>query len=397
MSSFRTELVTTPEAFAGLKEPWNALVDKMECPEIFYRWEWNFHYFQNYRTHDRLFILVVWHSSGTIAAIAPFCVRNVRRLGCLARVVDTIVADMADYRNILVHSDYHRGHVVTAVLKCLREQTHRWDVIDISQLCSRDPTTFQIATAAHAYTDWTVRVQMSAPLVVRNLKHGRVVEDGGRLRRVRRQLQILTKQGFHVRIGCADIAELWPAFSLLHRSAWPSSPFHSAQGRAFFDDLIRSDGMRGKIEFSSLEFHGKPVAMHFGFVDSRKVYFYMPTMDRAFRQERVGAVLLSAMVDHYAKTHEVFDFLRGAEDYKAWYTDGLDMNMRIVAHRAASFAAFAYNLPELLHRFAVELGLPKATVQAAGRVGHDFWASARSALVTLGKLGRRAGRRRPTA
>jgi hypothetical protein len=108
--------------------------------------------------------------------------------------------------------------------------------------------------------------------------------------------------------------------------------------------------------------------MHFGFVDARKVYFYMPAMDRSFRQERVGAVLLSAIVDHYAKSHEAFDFLRGMEDYKVWYTDGLDMNMRVVAYRTASFAAFIYNLRESIRRFAVDLGLPKAVAQAARRI-----------------------------
>ena len=94
----------------------------------------------------------------------------------------------------------------------------------------------------------------------------------------------------------------------------------------------------------------------------------LQAMDRAFRQERVGAVLLSAIVDHYAKTHDVFDFLRGMEDYKVWYTDGLDMNLRIVAYRTASFAAFVYNLRESIRRFAVDLGLPKAVAQAARRL-----------------------------
>jgi Acetyltransferase (GNAT) domain len=94
----------------------------------------------------------------------------------------------------------------------------------------------------------------------------------------------------------------------------------------------------------------------------------MPAMDRAFRQERVGAALLSAIVDHYARTHDRFDFLRGMEDYKVWYTDGLDMNLRVVAYRTASFAAFVYNLRESIRRFAVDLGLPKAVAQAGRRV-----------------------------
>ena len=368
MASYSVELVTTLEAFEALKGPWNELVGNMEFSEIFYLWEWNFYYFRHCSKNDRLMIVVVRHSSGSIAGIAPFCVRDVRRFGCLARVVNTIVTEIGDYRNILIHSDCHRGQIVSAVLDCLRDRKREWDVIDISQLCSRDPSTFHIINVAQAHTDWSVRVHALTPVAVRNLRGGRVIENTQRLRRIRNRLKTLIKQGFTVRVGCRDITEHWPAFASLHRHAWRTSPLNTPHGRRFFDELTHSEGMRDKLEFSSLEFQGRPVAMHFGFVDNRKVYFYMPAMDRAFRQERVGAALVSAMVDHYTITHDKFDFLRGMEDYKVWYTDGLDMNMRVVAYRTASFAAFVYNLRESIRRFAVDLGLPKAVAQAARRI-----------------------------
>lgn len=368
MSSFSTELVTTLEAFEALREPWTELVNGMERPEIFYLWEWNFHYFCHYRKADRLLIVIVRHSSGAIAAIAPLCVHDVHRFGCRARVVDTLVAEIGDYQNILVHAAYHRGQVVSAVLGCLRQHSTQWDVIDVSQLCSRDPTTFHIVNVAHAYTDWSVRVQTLTPVAVRNLKAGRAVEIARQLRQTRSRRRTLQQRGYTIHIGCRDFTAFWPTFTSLHRHAWRNSPLNTPHGRKFFDDLIKSEGLRGKIEFSFIEFQGQPVAMHFGFVDAHKVYYYMPVMDRSFRPDRVGAVLLSAIVDHYAKTHETFDFLRGMEDYKTWYTDSLDMNMRVVAYRTASFAAFVYNLRESIRRFAVDLGLPKALAQAVRRI-----------------------------
>jgi hypothetical protein len=368
MSSYSAELVTTLEGFQALKDPWNELVGRMECPEIFYLWEWNFHYFRHYRENDRLLIVVVRHSSGRIAGIAPFCVRGVRRFGCLVRVVTTIVTEIGDYQNILIHADDHRGQIVSTVLDCLRGRSSEWDVIDISQLCSRDPSTFHVVNVAQAHADWSVRVQTLTPVAVRNLKAGRVVENKRQLRQVRNRLKTLLKLGLTVHVGCRDISEHWPAFTSLHRHAWRTSPLNTPHGRRFFDELTRSEGMRDKMELSLIEFQGRAVAMHFGFIDAHKVYFYMPAMDRAFRKERVGAALLSAIVDHYSKTHDQFDFLRGMEDYKVWYTDGLDMNMRIVAYRTASFAAFVYNLRESIRRFAVDLGLPKAVAQAGRRV-----------------------------
>jgi CelD/BcsL family acetyltransferase involved in cellulose biosynthesis len=367
MSAYSAELVTTLEEFDALKEPWNELVANMECPEIFYLWEWNFLYFQHYREKDRLLIVIVRHSSGRIAGIAPLCLRDVRRFGCPVRVVDTLVAEIGDYRNILVHSAHHRGQVVAAVLGYLHEKSELWDVIDISQLCSRDPTTFHVVNVAQAHIDWSVRVQTLTPVAVRQLKTGRVVENTRQLRQIRNRLKALRQRGYNVHVACRDLSQ-WPFFTSLHRHAWRTSPLNTPHGRRFFDALMQSDGMRDKIEFSFIEFQGQPVAMHFGFVDARKVYFYMPAMDRAYRQERVGAVLLTAIIDHYTKSHEAFDFLRGMESYKVWYTDDLDMNMRVVAYRTASFAAFIYNLRESIRRFAVDLGLPKAVAQAARRI-----------------------------
>lgn len=368
MASYSAELVTTLDAFETLKGPWNELVGSMEFSEIFYLWEWNFLYFRHYRDKDRLLIVIIRHSSGRIAGIAPLCVRDVRRLGCLVRVVDTIVAEIGDYQNILVHPAYHRGQVVAAALRYLHEKSELWDVIDISQLCSRDPTTFHVVKVAQSHIDWSVRVQPLTPVAVRQLQAGRVVENTRQLRQVRNRAKTLQRRGYTLHVACRDISRFWPAFTSLHRHAWRTSPLNTAHGRRFFEALTRADGMRDKIEFSFIEFQGQPVAMHFGFVDARKVYFYMPAMDRSFREERVGAVLLSALVDHYSKSHEAFDFLRGMEDYKVWYTDRLDMNIRVVAYRTASVAAFVYNLRESIRRFAVDLGLPKAIAQAARRI-----------------------------
>ena len=116
--------------------------------------------------------------------------------------------------------------------------------------------------------------------------------------------------------------------------------------------------------------------MHFGFVDEGKLYFYMPAIDPDFRRERVGAVLLYAMVQHYGKSVAVFDFMRGLQPYKLWYTDELEINMRIVVCWSASLPAALYNASEVARRFVIDLGLPKAAVQfvqrGAGRLRAMF-------------------------
>jgi CelD/BcsL family acetyltransferase involved in cellulose biosynthesis len=361
--SFTIELVDDLEQFETMQGEWNELVASMTCPEVFYLWEWNFHYFRHYRMGDDLMIVVVRDHSGTTVGIAPLCRKAVRRLGCTVRVVQTIVVDLADYRNFLIRGGVHRGRVVSEILDFLHQRRPAWDVMELMQLCSRDATTVHLVSVAQAQPDWNVRVNVATPVAVRRYRVGKMAEDTGRLRRVRNRLKTLEKQGFRTRIGCAEFDELWPAFCDIHRRAWPSSPFHDEAGRRLFDDLRAAAGLKGKLEFSVMEFEGRPVAMHFGFVDEEKLYFYMPAMDPDFRQARVGAALLYAMVQHYGKSAAVFDFMRGLEAYKLWYTDEIEINMRIVICWSASLPAALYSVLEVARRFVIDLGLPKAAIQ----------------------------------
>jgi CelD/BcsL family acetyltransferase involved in cellulose biosynthesis len=363
--SLTVDLVQHLPDFEALQSDWNELVESMAFPEIFHLWEWNYCYFNHYRTGDELFILVVRDQSKKIVSIAPLCVRNVTRLGVRIRIVETIVVNIGDYRNFLTRAGAHRGRVVSAVLDFLHDRGAHWDVIDIAQFSSRDSTTGHLATLAQGYPDWNARVRITTATAVRRLSSPTTAEDVEKVRRLRRKLKNLQQRGLQIQIGCADFAKFWPTFCELHRKTWPLSPFHEATGLEFFEDLKSRPGLKGKLEFSVAEFQGRPVAMHFGFVDRNKLYHYMTVMDREFRNERVGAVLLYVMIQHYQKTLQNFDFMRGMETYKLWFTDDLDISFRLVIHRNSSGPAFFYNLGEATRQYAIDLGFPKAALRLA--------------------------------
>jgi hypothetical protein len=338
----------------------------MERPEIFHYWEWNWFYFKHFRRGDQPFVVTV-RDRGQLVGIAPFCIRRTRRFGIGVRIVETLVVSLADYRNLLVDGAVHRLPVVDAILDVLHQRGDEWDLMDLTQFNSTDSSSAHLLNAAQRRLDWVVRCQVVTAIAVRTLQGGRMVENRTRMHRLRNRLKSLRQQGFGFSIGHRLTPALWAAFADLHRAAWPSSPLHDREGIAFYDDLLRCEGLADKLEFSFVEHEGKIVAAHFGFTDAGKVYFYLPVMDQAYRQQRVGAALLCAMVDHYAPTYRLFDFLRGMEDYKLWYTDNLSLNLRLVIHRASSVRAFVYNLPEITRLTLIASGLPKAAVAALRR------------------------------
>jgi CelD/BcsL family acetyltransferase involved in cellulose biosynthesis len=366
--SFSIERIAEATTFEGLKPVWDDLHGSMEFPEIFYGWDWTFLSWRHFRKDDELFVLLIRDTSRQeIVGIAPFCIHSTRRLGVSVRVVEAICAGLSDYCNIMIRQGVHRGRVVQAVLEFMRAERGQWDVIDLPELRARDSTTLHILDRAPFYPDWSVRTHVSTGIAMRDLTRSSVVEDHKQTRRIRNKLKSLQERGLRLRLGCDDIETYWAAFRDLHRKAWPAGAFANARQEAFFNELKSSPGLKGRIELSVAELDGRPVAMHFGFVDDRKVYFYMPAMDQAFRKERVGSVLLHAMIEHYGKTHQIFDFLRGLEAYKLWYTDQVELNLRLVIYRSASLPALLYNFNGVTRRYGVELGLPKAAMQLAKR------------------------------
>ncbi len=168
------ELVTSVEAFERLQADWNKLVDAMEFPGDLLSLGVELLYFRHCRAGDELFIVVARDApGGRVAAIAPLCLRRTQSFGIGVTVAETIVAGLADYQNFLVRAGVHRGRATRDILDFLSIQAGRWDVLDLQQFCSRDPTTFQIVNAAQARHDWTVRTHIQTPVAVRDLRPGR--------------------------------------------------------------------------------------------------------------------------------------------------------------------------------------------------------------------------------
>ncbi len=89
----------------------------------------------------------------------------------------------------------------------------------------------------------------------------------------------------------------------------------------------------------------------------------MPARDRAFQNERVGAVLLLALVDHYAETRTTFDFSAHARRLQDLVHRH---DRRELPHRhpcQCQLQGFAHGLLDVTRRFFVELGLPRALLR----------------------------------
>lgn len=167
---------------------------------------------------------------------------------------------------------------------------------------------------------------------------------------IRRQLRRLEEVGpvsFRVlQPDETDVALTWLSEILAqHAEKWPNSyklpGFHAA--------LVREALPAGLLHLSELKVGDAVVSRHLGFFYRRRFYWYMPVYDPTYQTYSPGKLhLYFCAIDAIGKGGEVFDLLRGEEDYKRQWT-GQSRELYEVSWRGSSLgSALRLTLVELV-------------------------------------------------
>ena len=99
---------------------------------------------------------------------------------------------------------------------------------------------------------------------------------------------------------------------------------------AFLRSLVRHGLPSGVVHCSALELDGKPFSWHLGFHLNRVHYDYLCGFDADYARLSPGLMHVHGLIEWlYAESDaRVFDFLLGAEAYKADWTDGEEVTVR---------------------------------------------------------------------
>ncbi|QHI73870.1 GNAT family N-acetyltransferase [Aminipila terrae] len=103
--------------------------------------------------------------------------------------------------------------------------------------------------------------------------------------------------------------------------------FNNRRYISFYEEFIREN--YNNVELSYIEINKEIAAVHFGFKDNYKIYYYIPVYDEKYINTGVGAILLYNIIEFYFDKVLEFDFLRGNEQYKFNWTDEIKMNYEV--------------------------------------------------------------------
>jgi CelD/BcsL family acetyltransferase involved in cellulose biosynthesis len=121
-------------------------------------------------------------------------------------------------------------------------------------------------------------------------------------------------------------------FMCQHTLRWP----HAYKAPHFHENLLKAGLGSGIVHFSVLSVGDKEIAWHLGFSYRGRYYYYMPAGNRDYFKFSPTKIHLYYLVKRAVENgYEVFDHLRGEENYKSgWSNDSFYVNSTIVYNQA---------------------------------------------------------------
>ncbi len=326
----QTRLITTTGEFSELQSAWNELADKCFA-ETFALWDWAFSSHETLHCGDTELFIIVIEEGRKPVAIAPLCIRPAGLGPLRGRAVRFIGDEHADYGSFLLDPAHNEHDLLKRLFAVLFEHRERWDILHLLNCSSRNPQTHLLAEIAASEFGATTAFgeRVLTPYFHYDENTPRLITKEARnLRRRERNLE--RDYQVEIEIGAAFDEESWNAFLECHFAKWPDSIFRQEKNLRFFRALIPRLEQSGHLELSLLRLDGSIAAMHLGFRTPRKIFYYIPVYREESARDGVGGILLKHIIEHYAGTVNEFDFLRGNEPYKFFWTGHVGVNEDLI-------------------------------------------------------------------
>jgi CelD/BcsL family acetyltransferase involved in cellulose biosynthesis len=322
-----------------LQKQWNALVQEMERPEVFYTHQWAL---AACRAFGESLVpsLLLAYEGDKLTGLAALAIDPEQKTASF------LCSTSADYCDLLSHPD-HRAELLDAVL---------------AELCRAGvPSIVLTSIPAESATIKALRPvarKNGYHLFVRPTAECAQVDLGSQGERVALKTALGKKKIFRhsmnslAREGPVSVSHLvtWVAiepvlhtFSVAHVARFLAtgriSNVASAARRAFLSELARLLSESGWLVLSRMLVQDRPIAWNYGFQFQGSWFWYQPTFDTSYERLSPGYCLLSKIISEACDKREmrVIDLGLGAEGYKERFAN---------SSRSTQHASFTKSLGE---------------------------------------------------
>lgn len=325
-------IVDSIEKFKSIKYEWISLEKKIDDFQIFFSWDWVDSYINNVLDNgDKLFIIMIYEKDRCIG-IFPLKIVE-KKVGMKKyKTLTDIYRYSVDYNDIFIDYRYNRYSLLKKLINFIQKHSNEWDMIELQNWSSRSGTIYLIQdilskipelnliTEQHVITPYLDLSCIDNKAKLYNIKNIQRKE-----RKLKKEFKV------DIKVNSKFNIEIWNAFIGFHKENWNDSMFNYNEVESFYKILARKMEEKECLEFSYITIDNECAAVHYGFKDDTKIYYYLPACSKKWKNKfSVGAILLYNIITYYKeKGINEFDFLRGNEEYKFDWTDTVFMNYNL--------------------------------------------------------------------
>jgi CelD/BcsL family acetyltransferase involved in cellulose biosynthesis len=300
-----------------LAHQWNELVRQMECPEVFYTYEWALAVSRAYRASMTPLLMLAYEQDALVGVAALAMDTSQKE----ATFIAGTTADYCDF----VSSPELRQELVSCVLAEMRMLG--MPTLVLANLPADSATAFALGPSAdfRGYSLFSQPAFRCAQVSLRTTDQRESVCRSVRHKREQRYLKALAARVpvvvDHLR-SWDQIAAALPSFSRAHVARFSAigrtSNLDSPQRVAFLSELAKLLSRHDWITLSQLRAGEQPMAWQYAFRFARHSSFYQTTFDSSFREYSPGFGLILRLIEEACDSSETdfIDLGLGAEEYK---------------------------------------------------------------------------------
>jgi CelD/BcsL family acetyltransferase involved in cellulose biosynthesis len=319
------EAITTTDGLAAICGEWNELWQRDPNATPFQSPHWLMPWWRVFGGDD-LFVLT-GRDNGRLEALAPLYILrdedSDESLGIF------IGSGITDYLDVLLA----QGTDGTQVLDAMTRDgiCQMWD---LQQLRPQSPVLTAPAPSGWAANDSEQEPCLLLSIVDAGDELQNVLSTHARkkLRYYRRSIERDAQVAFE-QPDSATLDAFVDALFELHAARWKQRDMPGMLADEFIQkfhrDVARSMFDAGALRMHALRRNGTIIAIFYGFAHHGTVHYYLSGYDPAFEKWSIGTVIVAYALEQAVREGaHTFDFLRGAEDYKASWGAATRMNMR---------------------------------------------------------------------
>lgn len=307
----------------------------MECPQVFYTYEWAQAVDRAYGHFLRPFILLGYEGESLVGIVA------FARENAAPDAVVFLTGTTADYCDFL--SEPARRHEFVSAVFC---ELRQWQIakVTLANLPADSSSVAAIHDAAsHSHYHSLSRPAYVCARVVLGSAEQRVALKKQVTKKLRRNLSALQKQApvaFRHDARWEEIEPLLESFERAHVARFlitgRISNLARRERRVFLRELARSLSRSGWATLSSMLAGDVPVAWNYGFQFAGSWFWYQPTLNSSYLSFSPGLCLLSNIVETACDRPdvEIVDLGLGAEGYKDRFATSNRQTLHLVLHQA---------------------------------------------------------------